>query len=229
MISVHMISAVLFFLTHHPLWSFLLILIFSFAIGLLLTIWRNHGKWLFILPILGLLAGILNIFVTHYVNSLFLNAVGTEGAAIIVYAEETNSTYNDQYVWEYDVVLKTSEGQDVETKFNTMSASIYPLRNAILIPPEGEVFVAKYVPGFERNIVIMSDKSTYGKKWVMNEDLKPVLKAEAKLATSPANPKFISEYRLALQAFIEKHSDVSDPAIMDQYEQKLEELEVTER
>lgn len=225
---MYVISAVLFFLTHHPIWSFLLILLFSFAMGVLLSIWRNHGKWLIIFPALGLLAAVLNIFITHYLNSLFLNAVGTEGTAVIVYAEETNSTFNDQYVWDYQAVLKTSEGQDVVTKFNTMSASIYPLRNTILIPPKGEVFVAKYVPGFERNILIMSDKSDYGRKWLFNKDLKPVNKAEAQLATSPTNPKFISEYRLALQEFIEKHRDESDPDLKLQYEQRLEALEAME-
>lgn len=75
----------------------------------------------------------------------------------------------------------------------------------------------------------MSDKSVYGQKWIFNKDLSPVNKAEAQLTTNPTNPKFISEYRQALQAFIEKHRDVSDPAVVRQYEQKLEELEVTER
>ncbi len=229
MIYMYMISAVLYFLTHHPIWSFLIILFFSFAMGILLSIWRNHGKWFFILPILGFLAAMFNIFFTHHLNALFLNAVGTEGTAVVVYAEETNSLYNDQYVWEYEAVLKTSEGQDVVTNFTTMSASIYPLRNAILIPPKGEVFVAKYVPGFEGNILIMSDKSDYGKKWVLNKDLKPVAKAEAQLATSPTNPAFISEYRLALQAFIEKHRDGPDPDLIRQYRQKLEALEAMER
>ncbi|GAA3402123.1 AtpZ/AtpI family protein [Paenibacillus hodogayensis] len=222
---MYMISAVLYFLMHHPIWSFLIILLFSFALGILLSIWRNHGKWFFIFPILGFLAAMFNIFFTHYLNSLFLNAVGTESTAIIVYAEETNSLYNDQNVWEYEAVLKTAEGLDVATNFSTTSASIYPLRNAILIPPKGEVFVAKYVPGFERNILIMSDKSNYGLKWVINKDLKPVIKAEGQLAASPANPKFISEYRLALQAFIEKHRDGPDPALIRQYEQKLKALE----
>lgn len=197
--------------------------------GILLTIWRNHGKWFFILPTFGFLAAMFNIFLTHYLNALFLNAVGTEGTAIVVYAEETNSTYNDRYIWEYEAVLKTSEGQDVVTNFTTMSASIYPLRNAILIPPKGEVFAAKYVPGFERNILIMSDTSDYGKRWIFNEDLKPVIKAESQLAASPTNPEFISEYRLALQAFIERHRDTSDPSLMRPYEQKLEALEETVR
>ena len=76
---------------------------------------------------------------------------------------------------------------------------------------------------------IQRDTSAYGQKWLFNKDLKPVNKAEALLATSPTNPKFISEYRLALQAFIEMHRDGPDPAVVRQYEQKLEELEVKER
>jgi hypothetical protein len=91
--------------------------------------------------------------------------------------------------------------------------SIYPLCITILIPPKGEVFVAKYVPGFERNILIMSDTSVFGQKWLFNKDLKPVNKTEAQLATSPTNPKFISEYHQALQAFIEKHRDGPNPAL----------------
>ncbi|OPH61398.1 hypothetical protein BC351_15830 [Paenibacillus ferrarius] len=137
---------------------------------------------------MGLLTSIGNIFFTHYLNSLFLNAVGTKGTAVIVYAEETNSLYN-----------------------------------------EGEVFAAKYVPGFERNILIMRDMSVYGQRWLFNKDLKPVNKVEAQLAARPANPKFITEYRLVLQAFIEKHREGLDPALMRQYEQKLEALEARER
>jgi len=49
-----------------------------------------------------------------------------------------------------------------------MSASIYPIRNRILIPPENEPFVAKNIPGFERNIVIMSDESDYGKRIIVD-------------------------------------------------------------
>jgi hypothetical protein len=50
---------------------------------------------------------------------------------------------NDKNIWEYDAVLKTADGHDVPLQFNTMSAAIYPIRNAILIPPENEMFMAK--------------------------------------------------------------------------------------
>jgi len=221
------ISAILYFLTHHFIWSFFLILFVCFAMGIILSIWRKHGIWIISLSIIGFLAATFNIFLTHYVNSLFLNAVGTESTAIVVYAEETNAMYNDQSVLEYEAVLKTTKGQDIEVKFTTMSASIYPLRNAILIPPRGETFVAKYVPGFERNILIMSDKSEYGKKWLINKDLNPVMKAEARLAANPDNPEFMKGYKRALQTFIDKHGKDDKSDIVRQYEQKLEALEAS--
>jgi hypothetical protein len=85
----------------------------------------------------------INFFTGHILNALFLNAFGTQGHAVIVHSRETDSQLNDKNIWEYDAVLKTADGHDVPLQFNTMSAAIYPIRNAILIPPENEMFVAK--------------------------------------------------------------------------------------
>jgi hypothetical protein len=105
-----------------------------------------------------------------------------------------------------------------------MSASIYPIRNRILIPPENEPFVAKYIPGFERNIVIMSDESDYGKRIIVDQDRAPVGKAAGQYAVSPTNPAFIKEYRAALQAFIIKHRNDANPDLVEDYEQELNNL-----
>jgi hypothetical protein len=141
-----------------------------------------------------------------------------------VHSRETDSQLNDKNIWEYDAVLKTPDGHDVPLQFNTMSAAIYPIRNAILIPPENEMFVAKYIPGFERNIVIMSDESDYGKRIIVDDDRGPVEKAAGQYAVSPANPSFIKEYRDALQAFIAKHYNDADPDLIQDYEEQLERL-----
>jgi len=220
------LSALLYFLTYHPFWSFPLIILFFCAVGVISFIWRKRGSSGYML-LGGFVVGIFNIFTAHYVNGLFLNAYGTQGTGVIVQEKQTNSTLNDQYVWEYDVVLKTADGRDVKTMFDTMSATTYPLRNAILIPPKGETFVTKYIPGFERNIVIMSDQSLYGQRLLINEDLQPVLKAEAQLAVSPTNPEFLEEYREALQTFIDKHHGESDSPIVSAYKQKLESFGTT--
>jgi hypothetical protein len=174
--------------------------------------------------VLGILLGGINAFTGHIVNSLFLNAFGVRGSGVIVHSRETNTMLNYQYVWEHDVVLKTVDGQDVATAFTTDTSSIYPVRNEILIPPEGETFVVKYVPGFERNFVIMSDESEYGKERLIRADLEPVKKAEAQVAVNPANRAFVEEYRGALQAFLQKHRGDGDPSLINDYEQRLNAL-----
>jgi hypothetical protein len=165
-----------------------------------------------------------HFFTEHILNALFLNACGTNGSAVIVHSQETNSQLNDQYIWDYDAVLKTADGRDVVIQFNTMSASIYPIRNRILIPPENEPFVAKYIPGFERNIVIISDESAYGKRIIIGQDRAPVEKAAGQYAVSPTNPAFIKEYRAALQAFITKHRNDAEPDIIQDSERELNRL-----
>ncbi len=220
---MQIVSSVLYFLAHHAIWSFFLIMI---AISLLGRWMIRRRPTLYLgLVIFGFLFGMANIFTGHILNALFLNAFGTPGTAVIVQSEQTNSTLNDQYIWEYHAVMKTADGRDVKITFDTMSASIYPIRNAILIPPEKETFFVKYIPGVERNVVIMSDLSNYGKQRLIYEARAPVEKAAAQLAVSPSNPEFIAEYRDALQTFIRDYRDRADPALIQRYEQQLASLE----
>ncbi len=182
----------------------------------------GYGWYALLIPIF--LFSQINFFTGHILNALFLNTFGTQGHAVIVHSRETDSQLNDKNIWEYNAVLKTADVHDVPLQFNTMSAAIYPIRNAILIPPENEMFVAKYIPGFERNIVIMSDESDYGKRIIEDDDRGPVEKAAGQYAVSPTNPAFIKEYRDALQAFIAKHHSDADPDLIQDYEQQLERL-----
>lgn len=220
---MQILSSVLYFLTHHAIWSFFLIMIAISLLGRLIA--KRRPVLYLLLVIFGFLFAMTNIFTGHFLNALFLNAFGTPGTAVIVQSEQTNSTLNDQYIWEYDAVMKTADGRDVKITFDTMSASIYPIRNAILIPPQGESFFVKYIPGVERNVVIMSDESSYGKQRLIHEARAPVEKAAAQLAVSPLNPEFIAEYRSALQTFIHDHRNSADPALIRDYEQRLAALE----
>jgi len=98
----------------------------------------------------------------------------------------------------------------VITSFSTTTASTYPIRNAILIPSDGERFVVKYIPGFERNIVIMVDESVYGKRFLSFENLKPVQKARRQYEASPDNESFREEYLKALQDFVNDPINATD-------------------
>ena len=217
------LSAIFYFLGYHPLLAMLALLLSGLFGSAVLAQLGGHRAWFaLVIPIFVFTQ--INFFTGHMLNALFLNAFGTQGHAVIVHSRETDSQLNDKNIWEYDAVLKTADGDDVPLQFNTMSAAIYPIRNAILIPPENGIFVAKYIPGFERNIVIMSDESDYGKRIIVDDDRGPVEKAAGQYAVSPANPAFIKEYRDALQAFIAKHRGDADPDLIQDYEEQLERL-----
>lgn len=220
---MYILSAISYLSTRHALLAIPVIVILSGGLGVVMMLSRRQSAWL-LLFVFGFVFAVINVFTGHVVNALFLNAVGVTGSAVIVHSTETSSTLNDRNIWEYDVVLKTSDGHDIATKIDDMTASIYPIRNEILIPPEGQTFVAKYVPGFDRNFVIMSDQSEYGKERLIRQDLQPVEKAAAQLAVSPANPAFIEEYRVALRTFINAHRDDADRSLISDYERKLEAL-----
>jgi len=217
------LSAISYFLTQHPFWSWSLLVMVGAVLSHLVAMWRRNGRWyLLILPFF--LYGQINIFVAHIFNALLLNAFGVPGTGVVTHSEETASTLNDQNIWAYDAALKTADGRDVITEFDTMSASIWPITNEIRIPPEGERFVTKYIPGFPRNFVIMHDLSPYGIRNIISEDRGPVDKAANQLAASPANPDFIAEYREALTKFLDQHRSDAGPVLISKYQRDLDAL-----
>ncbi|NLU96427.1 hypothetical protein [Chitinophaga sp. Ak27] len=211
------ISAVLYFLSHHPGWSFLLLALFFGALSIVTK------KWIF--GILALLMPIANIFLAHMLNAWFLNAYGVKGTGIVTLISETNSTLNDNPIYDYDVLVKTPDGQDVLTGFSTMSAAIYPVRNAILLPPANESFVLKYIPGCEKNIVVLSDESAYGLARIVYENKQLVEKARIQYEASRNNGQFKEEYKQALKTFIADPDNLSDDIALRAYREVLQSLE----
>lgn len=207
------LSLLFYFFAHHGAWSFLALLL----LGLLLSAWRKKVIYI----TLGFVLAILNTFTGQFVNAWFLAHFGTRGSAVITFSKQTNSTLNDEYIWDYDAVVKTAEGKDVVTGFSTTTASLYPIRNQILIPPEGEWFVVKYIPGFEKNIAIMVNESAYGKRLLIQENKQPLIKAERQYHTSESNAVFREEYREAIRTFIDDPENASDSISIRQYKEVL--------
>lgn len=218
------ISAILYFMSQHGFLSLLVIPIAGFIISTFVGIVTRRPRiavWM--LPFFVIYA-FANIFMGQIPNALFLKAFGETGSGVITNSEETNSTLNDQPVWAYDVVLKTADGHDVVGQFDTMSATIYPITNGIYIPPEGDRFVTRYIPGFPRNFVIMRDESAYGQRMVIAEHIGLVSKAERQWQASPENPAFIEEYRAALTQFINHHDGTAAPGLVASYRARLNAL-----
>jgi len=204
-----LLSKILFFTSHHGFYTVIIIILFF---GLLSYLTRK--AW-FLAPILPL--AILNGFGGQFLNAWFLHKYGVESTAIITSDKETNSTLNEMYIHDYEAIVKKQDGKYVSTFFSTTSASIYPIENAIRIPRMEEPFPVKYIPGYEKNIVILYNQSIEGQMAVKYSKLAPVNSAKIKYEADRTNKDFIREYISALENYLNDYDD-------DTYETKLKEL-----
>ncbi|KQT30976.1 hypothetical protein ASG22_19390 [Chryseobacterium sp. Leaf405] len=203
------ISKILFFTSHH---GFYTIVILILLFGLLASLTK---KFWFLIPILPL--GIANGIGGQFLNAWFLNGYGVESTAIITSDIETNSTLNEQYIHDYEAIVKKKDGKYTNTFFSTTSAAIYPLENAIRIPQTGKAFPVKYISGYEKNIVILYNQSEEGQSLLKYERQAPINKARIQYEADKTNKEFIREYISALENYLKDYDD-------ENYKVKVEEL-----
>lgn len=203
------ISKILFFTSHHGFYTVILLFVFF---GLLTFITR---KALFLIPIIPL--AIANGFAGQFLNAWFLNQYGVESIAIITSDIESNSTLNEEYIHDYEAIVKKQDGKYINTFFSTTSATIYPIENAIRIPHMEKPFPVKYIPGYEKNIVILYNQSEEGKILRQYEKKEPIDKARIKYEADKTSKEFIEEYIAALEDYVQVYDDQN-------YDMKIEEL-----
>ncbi|RQO34510.1 hypothetical protein DBR39_21045 [Chryseobacterium sp. KBW03] len=203
-----LISKILFFTSHHGFYTVILLFVFF---GLLSYLTKK--AW-FLIPIIPL--AILNGFGGQFLNAWFLNKYGVESTAIITSDVETNSTLNEMYIHDYEAIVKKQDGKYTTTFFSTTSAAIYPISNSIRIPGDKDIPV-KYIPGYEKNIVILYDQSREGKILLEYEKLAPVNSAKTKYEADKTNKEFIEEYINALEEYVKEYDD-------ETYKEKIKEL-----
>jgi len=204
-----LISKVLFFVSHH---GFYTVLIIIFLFGLLSKITKKAWLLIFILPL-----SIANGFASQFLNAWFLNKYGVESSAIITSDIQTNSTLNDHYIHDYEAIVKKKDGKYVDTYFSTTSAAIYPIENSIRIPQIDEPFPVKYIPGYEKNIVILYYQSEEGRNLQHYEKQRPVTSAKIKYEADSTNEEFIKEYISALEDYLDTYEN-------EDYRKKIIEL-----
>ncbi|PTA73264.1 MULTISPECIES: hypothetical protein [unclassified Stenotrophomonas] len=213
------LSALLWFISQHPLLTFFA----AMVLAGLVSWWRRSPVYaIAVFPL-----AMLNIFLGSFLNATFLNAVGERGVAVIVKAEETSSTLNEQYIWRYEAVLRTAEGRDVEVVFHTNTAALWPLENTIRIPAQDQPFVVKYTPGFPRNFVILTDESPHGIAQARASARERVEVAARKLHFSPGNADFRADYRRELQTWLRDQGD--DPQQQTDAQRYRAELDALDR
>jgi len=210
------LSKILFFTSHH---GFYTVIILFLVFGLLSAVTK---KPLFLLPIIPL--AILNGFAGQFLNAWFLNKYGVESTAIITSDVETNSTLNDQYIHDYEAIVKKKDGKYVSTFFSTMSAAIYPIENAIRIPQVDKPFPVKYIPGYEKNIVILYNQSDEGKILQKYELQAPVNSAKIKYDADPSNKEFVEEYISALENYLKNYDNPGYKTKLDELKKELDKM-----
>lgn len=203
------ISKILFFASHHGFYTVIILFLFFGLVS-----WLTK-KALFLIPMIPL--AILNGFGGQFLNAWFLNKYGIESTAIITSDVETNSTLNEQYIHDYEAIVKKQDGKYTDTFFSTTTAAIYPIENAIRIPQVNKTFPVKYIPGYEKNIVILYYQSDEGKMQNKYEKQAPIQKAKIKYEADPTNKEFLEEYISALEDYLKSYED-------ENYKMKIEEL-----
>ncbi|MFZ4927789.1 hypothetical protein [Chryseobacterium sp. Mn2064] len=204
-----LISKILFFTSHHGFYTVILLIVFFVLLS-----YVTKKVW-FLIPIIPL--AILNGFGGQFINAWFLNQYGTESTAIITSDVETNSTLNDMYIHDYEAIVKKQDGKYTSTFFSTTTAAIYPIENAIRIPRTEVSFPVKYIPGYEKNIVILYAQSEQGQTELKYSKLAPINSAKIKYEADRTNREFIEEYISALEDYIQYYDD-------ENYKSKLKEL-----
>lgn len=211
-----LISKILFFTSHHGFYTVILLFLFF---GLLSYVTRK--AW-FLIPIIPL--AILNGIGGQFLNAWFLNTYGVESTAIITSDVETNSTLNEMYIHDYEAIVKKQDGKYISTFFSTTTAAIYPIENAIRIPRTEVPFPVKYIPGYEKNIVILYNQSEEGKAVKRYSKLAPVNAARIKYEADRTNKEFIAEYISALENYTASYDDKQYKLKLKELKQELEHL-----
>ena len=193
------LSKLLYFISHHGFYT-VLILIFIFCV-----IAFTSKRSIYLIAIIPL--SIANGFASQFLNAWFLNKYGVESTAIITSDVTTSSTLNDQNIHDYEAIVKKQDGKYVNAYFSTTSAAIYPIENAIRIPQTGKAFPVKYIPGYEKNIVILYNESEEGQSLRRYEKQAPINAARIKYEADKTNKEFIEEYISALEAYTEAFQD----------------------
>lgn len=207
------LSKILYFISHYGFYTIVLIILLFGSLA------HFTRRALFLIAIIPL--SIANGFASQYLNAWFLNRYGVRSTAIITSDVETNSTLNDAYIHDYGAIVMKQNGKYINTDFSTTSAAIYPIENSIQIPPKGQSFPVKYIPGFEKNIVILYYESKQGQSRLRFEKQEPINSARIKYEADPSNNEFIEEYLKALKDYTEQYNDENTTA----YQLKIMELQ----
>lgn len=88
----------------HPIISFFGMLCIVLLVAILAVVMNRTKLASFVILLFPLY--MINLFVEHFVTNPLFEHFGEKGEGMVVDSKETSDFYNDQPVWQYDVMLK---------------------------------------------------------------------------------------------------------------------------
>nr|WP_299171255.1 hypothetical protein [uncultured Allomuricauda sp.] len=153
--------------------------------------------------LLLLLTLLIFIFGSEFANKLIYDH-GQFGEGIVIEKEETGDMYNQEPVYRYETLIKTSNEETVQTSFDSDHFNLYPdSDNTNRYPEVGLSFTVKHLEGNPKVFIIVTDDdSSYGANLRCADLLKNLKATKSKLDFNPDHDAFKKQYREYNEAYL---------------------------
>lgn len=172
--------------------AFIVLPILLKALGFVRFVWH--------IPVFVLFA-VGNIIFGTEVNTLLIYQFGAAGRATITGSYPTSTQYNNHNVRGYNVLIRTADRQVVETSFEDDDFNVYPPRNRVTYPDQGDEFSVRYVQSWPQEfIIIADDDSPWARGLQCGRLRRDVIQAATKRDFAPDSADYRKAYADALAA-----------------------------
>ncbi|WP_420137332.1 hypothetical protein [Sphingomonas sp.] len=152
-----------------------------------------------LLMALCILFAILNVILGPWWAGSLVYHGGVSGAATVTAMRSTSSTYNEQRVQAYDVLIRAADGRLIEARFHSDDFNVYPSHNRTFYPGPGAVFTVRYLQHAPRTFVIVaSDDSPWARRLRCGDLMNAVSTAGGKRDFAPDDARYRAAYAQAL-------------------------------
>ncbi|MBL0913712.1 MAG: hypothetical protein IBJ09_15205 [Bacteroidia bacterium] len=147
-----------------------------------------------------------NIFFGSALSSKLIYRHGEKGMGKVVAVEQTNSRYNDQWIYAYSVLLRTADGNTVETSFRSDDFMMYPAPDeGYNYPAQGVEFEVRYVRSHPGAFVIVTDgESDYSRQQRCAKAILEVSTARSKYEFARENAEYKQRYAQSIQHYLDQ-------------------------
>jgi hypothetical protein len=162
----------------------------------------GRGIWrpLVMIP-LGIILGIGNVLAGPDLAAVLIHSFGMQAQATVTGTYATGSIYNDRQVMGHNVLIRTSDGQNVETSFEDDDFNVYPPANGVTYPQDGDQFNVSHLKGYPADFVIISNDSSPWARSLRCYDLMSARRqADNKRQFVPESVPYRKAYEDAVQA-----------------------------